>query len=162
MGKNKDNVISKEEFFALQDRNIPYEGYVEGLGYVLPEAVVIGRQRNPHHRMFSIHKNVLYAIVPDAIPNTRKQAEMEIKIQKEQWEYERRRNNAKEAFRRLVGRKLQEAKLIQGQVSLDPNSNKNYRDEVRSYVTIYNKLYHNIDNSRVYKIDVPRDILLEK
>ena len=59
----KENIISQEMFWVMVDNNIPYEGFVVGLGYVSPEVVVVEASQNKYYKIISTHDNLSYNLI---------------------------------------------------------------------------------------------------
>jgi hypothetical protein len=62
------NIITREHYDFLLSIGCPYEGYVEGLGYVSPEVTIIGKSNKPaNHRYrideYSVQSNLTYYII---------------------------------------------------------------------------------------------------
>jgi|GEM_PF-3671458 len=67
----KDNVITREDFEFRKRINLPYEGFVEGLGYVAPKPVTVQVSKNPYYNLYSVENSIAYIIIPlsdEAIP----------------------------------------------------------------------------------------------
>ncbi|GHT65533.1 hypothetical protein AGMMS50239_25510 [Bacteroidia bacterium] len=93
--------ISKEKYFFFLDNNIPYEGYVIGLGYVLKEVVIVGTRINKYNDHFLSIQNISVCVVDNTRINTQQRGIESPKIDS-MVEQERKKNEMKKELTKLV------------------------------------------------------------
>jgi len=57
-----NNIITQEQFEILMYSDIPYEGFVIGIGYVLPEVTIVANPINEHYKTEDVAQNSNYNI----------------------------------------------------------------------------------------------------
>jgi hypothetical protein len=100
MGNNgKTTGISKDLYFFYLDVGVPYEGYVEGLGYALQEVEIIGVKINKYNDKFLKTSSVPICVVDNTYNTTTQKNETKTREIEDTINRERKKKEAKENFK---------------------------------------------------------------